>query len=155
MVESEPDEDSITPWLALFPFDCNSPNSATQELRLTDAQLGEVRSLLHLAEDAEPGPAFTITATVKDYISLLSQAEKKTTGTPFTIPDFSKDDNWENIKADTTPVEVIFLKGSLFKSLFYAGDTPDIKQFRYCAHVRNINTSGITNAGTEDTGIPL
>jgi hypothetical protein len=69
------------------------------------------------------------------------------------VPDFSHDKNWDKIQADTTPVEVIFMRGSLFKSLFYTGGKPDLEQYRHCAHVRNINTRGITSAGTSDTGL--
>lgn len=57
------------------------------------------------------------------------------------------------------PVEVIFIKGELFKQLFWRFDKtgkgvkPDIEQFQYCAHVRSVNTEGTTGASGAEKGL--
>jgi len=136
------------PWLALFPFDVNHPDSP--ELRLTTDQLADIKTALNLSKAPVPSATFSVSTTVKDYMAITKNTTLKTV---FKIPDFSTDDNWTKIKADETPVEVVFLSGKLFKDLFYVAGVLDQKNFRNCAHVRNVNTTGVTGAGLNDTGL--
>jgi hypothetical protein len=56
----------------------------------------------------------------------------------------------------STIVEVIFMTGKLFKSQFASRSDPgkvDIDQHRFCAHVKNVNTHGMTSAGVSDDGL--
>lgn len=159
--DDESDTDNINPWLALFPFDVNHPTSP--ELRLTNDQLSAVRVALG-QPDLDPGPAFSFSSTVQKFANLPKPTTRTstptgtgTTGAQIWIPDYSRDDMYQtSMLTDTTPVELIFLQGGLFKKLFCSKsdpNKPDLRQFRYCAHVRNINTTGMTNAGTNDTGL--
>jgi hypothetical protein len=159
--DDESDLNNTTPWLALFPFDVNHPT--IPELRLTDDQLSAVRAALG-QPDLNPGPAFSFSSTVQKFVNLPKPTPAASTsaatgaiGPQIWIPDYSRDDMYKaSMLTDTTPVELIFLQGGLFKKLFCPKSdpgTPDIGQFRYCAHVRNINTTGMTDAETNDTGL--
>ncbi len=150
--ENDNDVDNVTPWLAVFPFDVNHPT--TPELRLSDPQLADVKLALGLADTAKPGPAFSISTTVQNFLALPKQMTAKAkNGTVVHIPDYSKDSQYADLQSDTTPVEVIFMTSKLFQDLFCINGAPNADQFRYCAHIRNINTTGITGAGTTDTGL--
>jgi hypothetical protein len=158
------DEDDIIPWLALFPFDCNGP---TQELRLTVDQLTALSTALKTKDALMQSSAFTVPMTVKDYLALPSTLPKIGNAN-IIIPAFntlSKGDDaskkeYSEISTDTTPVEVIFLSGKLFKSIMPLSTTAstdkktwNVDQYRFCAHVRNVNTAGMTASGLDDTGL--
>jgi hypothetical protein len=156
---SQDDEDTI-PWLAVFPFDCNGPNS---ELRLTEDQLKGSNAIYQkLAADGtaakiEQSTTFTLSMTLEEYMNLPKRVTTATDSTPVHIPAFSgvvDDPEWGSIKAN--PVEVIFLSAQLFKAFFSiipASNTPDIAEYRFLSHVRNVNTSGMASSGVDDTGI--
>jgi hypothetical protein len=150
--ENDSDVDNITPWLAVFPFDVNHPTNP--ELRLTDPQLADVKLALGLKDTDKPGPTFSISTTVKDFLALPTQMKATAkNGTTVQIPGYSNDSQYANLQNDTTPIEVIFMAPKLFQDLFCTNGAPNVDQFRFCAHIRNINTTGITNAGTSDTGL--
>jgi hypothetical protein len=158
--ESDGDELDMIPWLALFPFDCNGPD---QELRLSEEQLNGPKAVYQKPNQTGAGDkldqssTFTISMSVKEYLDLPNQSST----TKIHIPPFSdqtKDPEWQKIKDDPTPVEVIFMSAKLFGQLFPVDPTkkfPDLKPFRFLSHVRNVNTSGMPSSGSgvEDTGI--
>ncbi|QYT03556.1 hypothetical protein H0G86_010505 [Trichoderma simmonsii] len=140
---------SGAPWMAVFPFDCNHP--AHPELRLSPEQLADIKTALSLKPQDAPTSTFSLMTTVKDYLKL----EDKTNvlGTKVKIPLFSKDPNYTTMLNDETPIQVVFISAGLYRKLFFANGKPDIQQFKHCAHVRNINTRGVTGAGMADTGM--
>jgi hypothetical protein len=156
-----PDEEAQhIPWLAVLPFDCNGP---ALELRLSDNQLNGPGAIYKsstpppsttILEPLKQSASFTLSMTVEDYLQLPAST---TASTKVHIPPFILDtQQYPEIQHDQTPIEVIFLSGALFKSLF--GSTTDHKKtdlspYRYVAHVRNVNTKGMTNAGVSDTGL--
>jgi hypothetical protein len=151
------DPQDLEPWLAIFPFDCNGPDL---ELRLSPSQLNGPTAI-YSKTDANnnrvvltQSSAFTLSMTVQEYLALPTTLPPG--ATKVSIPAFSLDqETFNEIKNDPTPVEVIFLSGKLFKALFplSASKTPDLSHFRFCAHVRNVNTEGMVSAGVEDKGL--
>jgi hypothetical protein len=156
-----PDEEAQhIPWLAVLPFDCNGP---ALELRLSDTQLNGSGAIYKTSSPAptamaqEPlkqSASFTLSMTVEDYLQLPAST---TASTKVHIPPFILDtQQYPEIQHDQTPIEVIFLSGALFKSLFGSSTDhtkTDLSPYRYVAHVRNVNTKGMTNAGVSDTGL--
>lgn len=121
---------------------------------MSNDQLADVKLALNLKDIDKPGPAFSLTTTAKDFLSLPVQMKTEAkNGTVVQIPGYSQDDTYTTLQNDTTPIEVIFMTGQLFQALFCVNGVPKVDQFKYCSHVRNINITGITNGGTNDTGL--
>ncbi|KAK4167522.1 hypothetical protein QBC43DRAFT_256019 [Cladorrhinum sp. PSN259] len=123
------------PWLVLFTF-------TQDELRLAPGALGGV--------EVKQTPTLAVTMPVKDVMS----NEK-------VVTPVAKEDLGPNFKDDTKG-DFVFIKPDLFKSMFSTFDsknqrvvpaTPDTTKYKYLAHVRNINTTGMAEAGKEDIGI--
>lgn len=156
------DNEDLIPWLALFPFDVNGPNA---ELRLTsDDLLGS--NAIYTARNPDGSTKilaqssnFTLSMTLQDFFNLPKRTVTAPGARRVHIPPYSdptKYADFADIQNDTTPVEVIFLSGKLFKDLFAidaVNNTPDISDFRLLCHVRNVNTDGMPNAGIGDTGV--
>jgi hypothetical protein len=130
------DKRNKVPWLALFTF-------TQDELKLAPDALGGFQF--------KQTPTLAVNMTVKDLWS-INTANSPIKQTPEWKPETIKDD-----KGD-----FIFMKPDLFKSLFSTfGDdnkrevpaTPATEKYKYLAHVRNINTTGMAVAGVEDVGI--
>lgn len=152
------DPAGILPWLAVFPFDCTGPK---RELQLTDDQLGAIYT-----PPAVPGKqqdpikqssTFTISMTLGAYLNLPQTSKTIPVHIPL-VADVQDD--------ASTSVEVFFISKQLFMDLFTVKKTLtdvtgkitttqalDLDQFTYCAHVRNVNTTGMPSAGVEDTGL--
>ena len=160
--EGTSDDEDLIPWLALFPFDVNGPNS---ELRLSADQLNGTNAI-YMTNNTDGTPKkitqssnFTVSMTLQEYFLLPQRKAVAPGATTVHIPpyaDLTKYPDFAAIKDDKTPVEVIFLSRKLFKNLFAIDTTtklPDIAEFRYLCHVRNVNTDGMPNAGIGDTGV--
>jgi hypothetical protein len=128
------DDEQLMPWLAVLPFDCNALG-AEQELRLTPDQLNGNTAVY---KDPNNLPVtqssyFSLTMALKDYFLLGSNQQS----TKVYIPPFStKDKDFSEIQNLTTPVDVIFLSGKLFKGLFGSKTDStklDISQYQYCS----------------------
>ena len=167
-------DDDVMPWMAVAPFDINGWDTP-QELRLTAEQLNGPTAIYAPTDGSTVTQSTTaaISMPLSKYFQLGSNASSG--GTRVHIPSFSQDLDWANLQNDMTPVQVIFLSGSLFKDLFLSRSNSqvlDVSQYRYCAvsltrismyrigplliafqHVRNINTQGMADAGVEDTGL--
>ncbi|KAL8672155.1 MAG: hypothetical protein Q9168_003378 [Polycauliona sp. 1 TL-2023] len=151
-------DDDVMPWLAVIPFDINA--TATEpELRLTASQLNGPSAVLPPSQNSatvqiEQSTTCTIRMPLSQYLQLDSRATAS--GTSVHIPPFAQDLDWANLQNDSTLVDVVFLSGLLFNGLFRSRSDAsriDTTQYRYCAHVRNINTQGMADAGVEDTGL--
>ncbi|KAL8792182.1 MAG: hypothetical protein Q9195_005204 [Heterodermia aff. obscurata] len=148
-------DDDVMPWLAVMPFDINGPGN-DQELRLTADQLNGPTAVYTPTDGSLVTQSTTCTVgmPLSQYFQL--GATTPSGGTRVIVPPFNTDLDWANMKNDTTPVQVVFMTGSLFNGLFTSRNEPsklDTSQYRYCAHVRNINTQGMADAGVEDTGL--
>ena len=146
------DADNVVPWLALFPFDCNRLDDP--ELRLTDLELSHINQAVKPLLPIKPSASFSLAMKLQDYFDLPKTVKgvSENTTTKIRVPPFK---DIEELEVDKNlPVEVIFLRGSLYKKIFFnKKKQPSVDDFRYCAHVRNINTQGITGAGTSDIGL--
>ncbi|EAQ91830.1 hypothetical protein CHGG_00065 [Chaetomium globosum CBS 148.51] len=130
------DKRNKVPWLALFTF-------TQDELRLAPDALGGFQF--------KQTPTLAVNMTVEQLWDITT-ANSPVQKTPEWNPDVIK-----SAKGD-----FIFMKPDLFKSLFSTfGDdnkrevpaTPATTKYKYLAHVRNINTTGMAVAGVEDVGI--
>ncbi|KAK3395150.1 hypothetical protein B0H63DRAFT_506684 [Podospora didyma] len=124
------------PWLVLFSF-------TQDELKLAPDALGDGVTF-------KQTPTLAVTMGVKDVMKNAN-----------VVTSITEDDLGPNFKDDTT-ADFIFIKPDLFKSMFATFDgsnkrvvpaTPDTTKYKYLAHVRNINTTGMAEAGKEDIGI--
>jgi hypothetical protein len=132
---------SILPWLAVLPFDPQGPvdSTGTQELRLTDDQLNGSNAIYKGPANSNPikqSPTFTLTMSVAEYLKLPTGGSPNST--PVHIPNYATTDarntDFSNIKDLDTPVQVIFLTGTLFKSLFVSSSSKvNLDQYKYCA----------------------
>lgn len=128
------DKRNKVPWLTLFTF-------TQDELKLAPDALG--------AMQFRQTPTLAVNMAVGDLWKINNAA---TPITPELGPESMKD-----AKGD-----FIFIKPDLFKSMFSTFDennkrlvpaSPDTTKYKYLAHVRNINTTGMAVAGKEDVGI--
>ncbi|WQF88012.1 hypothetical protein CDEST_13026 [Colletotrichum destructivum] len=126
---------SHTPWLLLLTF---SP----EELNLDDATLGAIVNGL---SDAKIEQSETMAVRMR-----ATQAQSLKTVVN-TIP---YDHEHEGHGAEG-PIDVIFLKKDLFRSLFtdpVAGNnTLDVSQYKYLAHVRQVAMNGMAGAGAGES----
>ncbi|KAK3944840.1 hypothetical protein QBC46DRAFT_304285 [Diplogelasinospora grovesii] len=135
--DHQEDKRNKVPWLVLFTF-------TQDELKLAPDALGGI--------GFKQTPTLAVTMTVGDLWNATTAAS---IATPIT-----KDLGPESIK--DAKGDFIFIKPDLFKSMFSTFDdknkrvapsTPDTTKYKYLAHVRNINTTGMAEAGKEDVGI--
>ncbi|ODQ51288.1 hypothetical protein SAICODRAFT_26731, partial [Saitoella complicata NRRL Y-17804] len=182
--ERNSDEEDMIPWLSLFPFDCNDPTDP--ELRLTADQLNGptaiyqnsiVQDGVSRLQTTQQSSTYTVSMTVREYLDLPNRATSAPGSTRVHIPPYTdpaKNPETEDPSLDSNiPVQVIFLKFSLFKKLFpiktapsstaspgasgaAASSFPDIASFRFLAHTRDVNTQGIATTSASaisDTGV--
>ncbi|TIC90921.1 hypothetical protein CH35J_011080 [Colletotrichum higginsianum] len=128
----ERDLRSPNPWLLLLTF---SP----EELKLDDASLGAIVDGL---SDAKVEQSETMTVRMR---AAQTQSLKTVVNT---IPyDHERDG-----RDAEGPIDVIFLKKDLFRSLFTdpvaRTNTLDVSQYKYLAHVRQVAIDGAAGAGT-------
>jgi hypothetical protein len=130
------DDAQLMPWLAVIPFDCNALG-AEQELRLTAAQLNGDSAIYKAPNGSvvQQSSYFTLSMTVKEYFLLGSNPTPQST--KVLIPPFATNDkDFSEIQNLSTPVDVIFLSGKLFKGLFSSKADPtklDTSQYQYCS----------------------
>ncbi|KAK4142993.1 uncharacterized protein C8A04DRAFT_37864 [Dichotomopilus funicola] len=134
------DKRNKVPWLMLFSF-------TQEELKLAPDAFGG-------STEVKQTPTGAVNMTVGDLWDITGSAASGVT-TPIT-----KELGPENIK--DARGDFIFVKPDLFKSMFSTFDdnntrvvpaSPDTTKYKYLAHVRNINTTGMAEAGKEDVGI--
>jgi len=166
-----------TPWLAVFPFDVNRSDDPELKhepgtLRRFFEELRDVGDPELPADDNLLKQLVSGTCTIQTTLSKYHKISSHRTaveGATFRRPAHDgfdeTDEELARLKAGETPeetgspkdeaVQLILLKGDLFKKLFCpsGSTTPDIDQFQYCAHVRSINTEGISDAGVSDKGV--
>jgi hypothetical protein len=133
----------ILPWLAVLPFDPNGPQdkAGTRELLLSDPQLNGDKAVYKNPKSSDPvkqSPNFTLNMTVAEFLKLPQAVPPG--GTPIHIPNYAIQDprntDYNNIRDLDTPVQVIFLSGMLFHSLFTSESDPakiDLDHYKYCA----------------------
>lgn len=158
-VDIADDKDTL-PWLTVVPFDCTGPN---RELELSPSQLNGPSAIhnqpatgsLPLKQSA----TFSISMTLCDYLNLGTRPtiDDNASSNTGTSPKVFLPGEVPSVQDDlTTPVDVIFITGKLFRQLFTMPTDPktvDVSQYRFCAHVRNVNTEGMTDAGVQDKGL--
>jgi hypothetical protein len=147
------------PWLALLPFD---PTGEDQELRLSEDQLNGTNSPFKKVfaglDQIKQETSLSLKMPLAQYFTLPSLSVDNG-GMNIIIPPFSNDQLFDEKKDDQTIVDVIFLTRPMFNNLFLSkSSTPespqtDLTRYKYLAHVRNVNTAGMTDAGVEDTGL--
>ncbi|KAL8692918.1 MAG: hypothetical protein Q9218_002144 [Villophora microphyllina] len=128
-------DDDVMPWLAVIPFDINGP-AVTQELRLTAEQLSGPGAIYTPSDGSALTPSTTLAVTMPLSQYLQLDVTSSSSGTRVRIPPFRQDLDWADMQNDSTPVQVIFLAGSLFNGLFRSRSDStklDLSQFRYCA----------------------
>lgn len=141
---SQSDDD--VPWVAVLPFDCAHPTDP--ELNVSQPQLADISKGLFEQKTVPLDAQFSMPMTALEYAGLEAKVESATSKKQVIIPPMKLNGPTE----EATPVQVIFLKGKLFRKLFYTEGKLDLLQFKYCAHVRSINTEGITGAVGSDSG---
>lgn len=134
------------PWLAVLVF-------TQDELRLANTDLNGSTSIFQNTKAMSTPVAQSTTLAINMTISDLWLT--KDTTTP--IPQVS-DPEVADSKTD-----MIFLKPELFTSLVTTYDVngkpipnqtvPDVSRYKFLSHVRNINTTGMAEAGVEDEGL--
>jgi predicted outer membrane repeat protein len=133
------------PWLALLVF-------TADELTLNATQLNGPGSLFANTSLGSGGviqaQTCTINVPITDVPKILS-----TTSPINALPVDLSDDK---------STDLIFVPTSLFSELFTSYDVngnsvtqtgPDVSRYKYLAHVRDINTTGMADAGVEDNGV--
>ena len=133
---------NMVPWLAVLVF-------TQHELTLSAAQLSTMFTGTSLKTSAQQTQTLTVNIPV-------AEVEKiKSTISPISgvTPDPSEDAN----------IDVILVQSALFSELFTSYDVnglqvpgqsgPDVARYKYLAHVRDINTLGMADAGVEDNGV--
>ncbi|KAB5582943.1 hypothetical protein GE09DRAFT_947165 [Coniochaeta sp. 2T2.1] len=148
-----PDENSPdwlrnqVPWLALLVF-------TAPELTLSKDQLGTGPASLFSDTSLSSSPVlqsqtFTINMPIADIPKI------KSTLSPISkLPPEPSDDK---------ATDIVFLPSWLYTELFTMYDAdgkpktdqkgPDVSRYKYLAHVRDINTTGMADAGVEDNGV--
>lgn len=148
-----PDENSPdwlrnqVPWLALLVF-------TAPELTLSKDQLGTGPASLFSDTSLSSSPVlqtqtFTINMPIADIPKI------KSTLSPISkLPPEPSDDK---------ATDIVFVPSSLYTELFTMYDAdgkpktdqkgPDVSRYKYLAHVRDINTTGMADAGVEDNGV--
>lgn len=128
------------PWLAVLVF-------TPDELRLSDAALSStgIFSGTGMQLPVEQTPAMAVNMSIGELWKTTS------TSTPIQQDDAEPID--EGVKTD-----VVFVEKALFTALFTGVDgsgntVGDVTRYRFLAHVRNINTTGMAEAGVEDEGL--
>jgi hypothetical protein len=133
------------PWLALLVFDADELTlsadilSGTTKL-LTDAMLQKA-SPTDKGVPVKQSSTFAVSTTVGNFVQLQNCA------IPYTPT--------PELVSSTEAMDVIFLKKDLFNSLMVNSVTQkaDLTKYQYLAHVRNVNTLGMADAGVEDQGL--
>ena len=128
-------DDDVMPWLAVLPFDINGPGN-DQELRLTADQLNGPAAVYTPTDGSSVTQSTTcaVGMPLSQYFQL--GATTPSGGTRVIVPPFNTDLDWVNMENDNTPVQVIFMTGTLFNGLFASRNQPskqDTSQYRYCA----------------------
>ncbi|KAK5217061.1 hypothetical protein LTR72_010057 [Exophiala xenobiotica] len=141
------------PWLALLVFDGDA------ELKLTDAQ----RSTYDATKNPEGLFSTDLTKTGPVAQDRDTQAVPMTwqqlTAQTFPRQVATTDTGGKRPSDATTPLQVIFPPAALFTDLFGQYDSggklmpkPCLDRYRLLAHMRNINTLGMADAGVQDRG---
>lgn len=142
-----PDKDrNRVPWLAVLVF-------TQEELRLGDTVLNGSTSIFTGTKDLTKPVTQSATLAINMKVSDIWLTQNSTT------PIKTSTDS--AVTEATT--DVIFLQSQLFTSLVTNYDkdgnatpgqkNPDVSRYKYLAHVRNINTTGMADAGVEDDGL--
>jgi len=133
------------PWLALLVFDADELTLSTDILNgttkfFTDATLGKTSDTDN-AIPVKQSSTFAVSTTVGNFVQLQNCA----------IPYAATSE----LISSTEAMDVIFLKKDLFNSLMVNSTTQkaDLTKYQYLAHVRNVNTLGMADAGVEDQGL--
>ncbi|CAO2658404.1 Nn.00g061270.m01.CDS01 [Neocucurbitaria sp. VM-36] len=137
------DQRNSVPWLALLVFSQN-------ELVLSDQELGDM-----FGQSASVEKPTKQTATFQ--VAIQASELRKAPGVVFPVA------NHNDPETEDAMLNAIFLEPALFNELVrtYGADgkpvgtqkQADITRYKYLAHVRNINTMGMPNVGTEEVGL--
>ena len=133
---------NMVPWLALVVF-------TQDELQLSAQQLST------LFMDTSLGAAAQQTQTLTVNVPVAEVPKIKSTISP--IAGLSSE------PSDTNSTDLVLMPPTLFSELFTAYDIngqplqaqagPDVSRYKYLAHLRDINTAGMADAGVEDNGV--
>ncbi|KAF2467763.1 uncharacterized protein BDR25DRAFT_327037 [Lindgomyces ingoldianus] len=131
------------PWLALLVF-------SQDELVLTDKELADM-----FGQSSSVEKPVKQSATFE--VAVKASELRQVPGTVFPIT------NNNDPETEDATVNAIFLKPALFNELVrtYGEDgkpadkqqKADVSRYKYLAHVRNINTAGMPEAGRQETGL--
>jgi hypothetical protein len=132
------------PWLALLVF-------TADELTLSATQLNGDGGLFR---NASLGPGITQSQTGTINVKVADVPKILSTVSPITA--------LEPEPSDDMSTDLIFVPAALFSELCTSYDGngtptaqtgPDVSRYKYLAHVRDINTTGMADAGVEDNGV--
>ena len=167
------------PWVALFTFTEDEIKLTPQELG-PKSKGGLFPEVIQVPPKVSPPPdgreqdkaTFSMHLTMGEYLEmggdLGKDAKKKTITTPATVIVPILDDSIEQIDR-TQQVDVVFVPRDHLEKLVSPYDangspvplptdgkttvTPDVSRYQWLAHVRNVNTRDMANAGLEDDGL--
>ena len=137
-----------TPWMAVLVF-------THDEITLPPDALKELNTLFPVVSPAKPlapSPTCTYNVNMSSFISTI----KKSTDTMFStpLPDFDKTEN----DPTKTRGDVVFVESGILTELFrsydnngqkVASDNPDVSRYRWLAHVRQVDTTGMAKSGAK------
>ncbi|KIV76928.1 hypothetical protein PV11_08777 [Exophiala sideris] len=146
---------SIVPWVALLVFD-------PEELRLEtidDAVALQLPGFAVSTDLKRQNPNGTFSMAVSDYFNTIATSAQVNYAAAFD----NDSDGFAEVTGSSDKVNIIFPTKRLIKDLFSTADAtnfPDtpqhkngIEQYKYLAHVREINTEGCPDAGSEQQGL--
>ncbi|KAK0667210.1 hypothetical protein QBC41DRAFT_279498 [Cercophora samala] len=135
-----------TPWLAVIAF-------TQDEIMLPAEAEASLESLLKLPKSPKPfapSPTFTYNVNMSDFVHNVG--ESKALSTPLTSFDASIDD------PTSTKGDIVCVKSQVLQELVRTFDDkgqpntsqahPDVSRYRWLAHVRQVDTAGMAQAGS-------
>jgi hypothetical protein len=143
---------SMVPWVALIVFDPAELNLPA----LADVQALNIAGFQTDADLKKQNANGTFSMPVSDYFSRIPETARINYKSGFN----NDQEGYNEILGMTTAADFIFPTKNLIRSLFTDSTRADlpqnkygIEQYKYLAHVRQINTEGCPDAGVEEEGI--
>lgn len=131
----------VIPWLAVIAFE-------PSELQLTAAELG-AGGLFPAGVNAVQSDTMAVGLTAGDAMHMAPGVQ---------LP-FSREANGPDAIDAATVLNMVFVDPGLAYALLGAEGqqgftpTPNLEKYKYFAHVRQVNTAGMADAGVQDTGM--
>ena len=144
------------PWLALLSFSirADGPDAGLNELHLSADQLNGPHSIFPSTVTAPvtQSATYSVNMSMKDLWAM-----SPTVVTPIAAAEANEPVDGK------TAADIVFVPVDLFTSFFSKYDTtgavvpnqtsPDVSRYKYLAHVRNVHTAGMADAGVNEDGL--